>query len=114
MRIHFLQAKGAGSLIRPRLMIEAARAGARQYQRKRDLAGALAGTQHGSLPGSPAIILARLAEIEFDCEEMRRSRSPAYRPGRHVQVLSALLAEASQTPAVQAKASGSEALRSAI
>lgn len=110
MGLHFQRMTGAMPLIRPRLMIEAARAGAGLYQRARDLPGALAGVIPGLTPASHESILARLTETEHACEELRRSRSPAYRPGRHVQVLSALLAEAGGG---QAKASGSEALRAA-
>lgn len=91
------------ALIRPRLLVEAARIGARLYRRRRDLRGAVT----GAADLSPARILPRLAETEAICEELRRMRSPAYRPGKHVQVLSALLAEAR----AQTKASGSEALR---
>ncbi|HSF96786.1 MAG TPA: DUF6477 family protein [Thermohalobaculum sp.] len=93
-------------LLRPRLLIETARIGATLYQRKRDLPAALAGTGAAGLP--KAAILERLGAVERDCEEMRRTRSPAYRPGRHVQILAALLAEAGGD---QAKASGSDALR---
>lgn len=116
MGIHFLHTEGAGPLIRPRLMIEAARAGARLYQRARDLPGALAGGHPLAPSASPGVILARLSEIEWACEDLRRSRSPAYRPGRHVQVLSALLAEAAnaRAHADQAKASGSASLRVAM
>jgi len=97
MGIHFQHTKPAGPLIRPRLMIEAARKGARLYQRARDLPGALAGGQPAS--ASPGAILNRLTETELACEEQRRNRSPAYRPGRHVQVLAALLAEAAMARA---------------
>jgi hypothetical protein len=100
-------------LIRPKLLIETARIGARSYQRERDLPGAVAG-----LAGRAAKqILARLSEAERNCEDLRRARSPAYRPGKHVQILSALIAESGrdgeQTP-VQPNASGSAALRLAM
>ena len=109
MGYHSCQMEGAATLLRPKLLIETARIGARMYQRKRDLTAALA--EGGAAPVLDGAILARLSAAERDCEEMRRMRSPAYRPGRHVQVLSALLAEAG---AGQAKASGSEALRVAM
>lgn len=108
MGLHFLKDAGAAALIRPRLVIQAARAGAAGYQRRRDLPGALAGSGRGIGNGSRTAIIARLTEVELGCEELRRARSPAYRPGRHVQVLAALLAESATG---QAKASGSEALR---
>lgn len=106
MGFHPQDGLAAMPLIRPRLVIEAARAGAAGYRRGRDLAGLLADGCR-----SRDAIVARLAEVEQGCESLRRSRSPAYRPVRHVQVLAALLAEAAGD---QAKASGSEALRSAM
>lgn len=108
MGVHLQRLTGVMPLIRPRLMIEAARAGARAYQRARDLPGALDGGGRALASMPRETILARLAETERVCEDLRRDRSPAYRPGRHVQVLAALLAEAG---AAQEKASGSEALR---
>lgn len=92
---------------RPKLLITTARYGAKRYRRHRDLPGAIAGLL--SRPVSE--ILPRLREAEEQCEEDRLARSAAYRPGKHVQILSALFAEAA---AFQAKASGSEALRSAM
>jgi len=101
---------GAVTLIRPKLLIETARIGARLYRRERDLAAALPG-----MAGGPREqIVARLGEAERSCEEMRRQRAPGYRPAAHVQMLSALLAEASQAVQAQAKASGSESLRRAM
>jgi hypothetical protein len=91
---------------RPRILAESARFGARRYRRGRDLPGAVPGL----LASGASAILPRLIDEERRCEEARVSRSAAYRPALHVQILSALLAEAS---ALQAKASGSEALRSA-
>ena len=91
---------------RPRLLADTARIGARRYQRRRDLPGAVPGL----LASAAEAILPRLVDEERRCEEARLDRSAAYRPALHVQILSALLAEAA---AAQAKASGSEALRSA-
>ena len=92
---------------RPKLLVHTARIGAKHYRRERDLPGAIPGLLAQENPQ----ILPRLAEAEAQCERDRRAKSAAYRPGRHVQILAALLAE---TVAAQAKASGSEALRSAI
>jgi hypothetical protein len=69
--------------------------------------------------------VARLSEAERDYEALRRERSPAYRSGKHVQILSALIAEADRAAgnrptlsrscsADQTKASGSDALRLAM
>lgn len=89
---------------RPVTLVAGARFGARRYRRSRDLPGAVPGL----LSGDADAILPRLAAEERRCEEARRRRSAAYRPAQHVQILSALLAEAA---ASQAKASGSEAFR---
>ncbi|MEM7188705.1 MAG: DUF6477 family protein, partial [Pseudomonadota bacterium] len=62
---------------------------AQHYQRRRDLPGAVPGL----LAQPEQRILPKLIESEAQCEEARRAKSPAYRPGRHVQVLAALLAE---------------------
>ncbi len=109
MKYHSCLSSAAMPLIRPKLLIETARIGARLYRRERDLPGAI--------PGLSATarrqIVYRLRDAEWHCEELRRGRSPAYRPGKHVQILSALIAEADQGVR-QTKASGSEALRSAI
>lgn len=91
---------------RPKLLVQTARIGAKNYRRDRDLPGAVPGL----LAQTQEMILPRLAAAEAQCELDRRAKSAAYRPARHVQVLAALLAE---TVAAQAKASGSEALRSA-
>lgn len=97
-----------GVLCRPKILVSTAQYGARRYRRERDLPGAVPGL----LSRPQGQILPRLWEAEAHCEQERRARSAAYRPGRHVQILAALLAETD--PANQAKASGSEALRSAI
>ena len=124
---------------RPLTLAACARIGARRYRRQRDLPGAV----RGLLAGDDAAILPRLIIEEQRCEKARRGRTAEYRPGQHVQILAALLAEAaaacpeladgarapqpvppcvtlargarSPGPAIrQAKASGSEALRSAM
>lgn len=92
---------------RPKLLVNTARMGARNYRRTRDLPGAVPGL----LAQPTDQILPKLAAAEERCELERRAKSAAYRPGRHVQILAALLAE---TVAAQANASGSDAFRSAI
>jgi hypothetical protein len=108
-------------LIRPKILIETARIGARLYCRKRDLPGAIPQLKFGLPASACARIVARLSEAERDCESLRRDRSPAYRSGKHVQILSALIAEAdlvasrgSTRPAAQTKASGADDLRLAM
>lgn len=102
MAYHSRPEGAAAALMRPRLLIETARIGARRYCRARDLGPALPGFTGGTAQQ----IVARLGEAEGNCEALRRAHSPAYRPAVHVQVLAALLAEAAQ-----AKASGSASLR---
>lgn len=89
---------------RPRILVKTAKIAARHYRRTRDLPGAVPGL----LAQSVEKILPRLVEAEAVCETERRAHSAAYRPGRHVQILAALLAE---TKISQPNASGSEALR---
>lgn len=74
---------------RPLLLVKTARIGARHYRRDRDLPGAIAGL----LNRPPDEIIPRLARAEAQCEDDRRAGAAAYRPGRHVQILAALLAE---------------------
>ena len=93
-------------LRRPLTLARGASIGASRYRRSRDLPGAVPGL----LSGEAEAILPRLIVEERRCEEARRRRSAGYRPAQHVQILSALLAEAA---ARQAKASGSDALRRA-
>lgn len=77
------------ALSRPRILVRTAEIGARHYRRERDLPGAVPG-----LLNQPVrTIIPRLIDAEARCEEARRAHSAAYRPGRHVQVLAALLAE---------------------
>ena len=102
-----MESKERFDMSRPRLLITTAKYGAKRYRRERDLPGAIAGL----LARPSSEILPRLREAEEICEEERLSRSAAYRPGKHVQILAALLAEAAR--AAQPKASGSEALRPA-
>ena len=83
------------TLTRPRLLVKAAQYGAQLYRRSRDLPGAVPG-----LIAQPvARILPKLRETEAMLDRLRRDGSAAYRPGIHVQVLAALLAEAAQTGA---------------
>ena len=95
MGYHSLLARQAAPLFRPMLLIDTARIGAQRYRRKRDLAVAVPGLA----AAAAARIVARLTEAEQLCEALRRWRSPAYRPGQHVQVLSALIAEAGRNAA---------------
>ncbi len=95
-------------LTRPKILVTTALNGAGRYRRERDLPGAIPGL----LSKPDTHIVPELRQAEARCEEDRRTRSAGYRPGRHVQILAALLAECAAR--LQAKASGSDALRSAI
>ncbi len=74
---------------RPKILVTSAQYGAQRYRRSRDLPGAIPGL----LSKSETQILPELVAAEQNCETERRARSAAYRPGRHVQILAALLAE---------------------
>jgi hypothetical protein len=78
----------APRLARPRLLAEAARAGAALYRRERDLPAGLGSTARN--------IVAALTAAEAACDADRRAGSPAYSPARHVRLLSALIAEVAQ------------------
>lgn len=75
---------------RPTILVKTARFATRMYQRQRDLPGAVPGL----LAQPQSRIVPKLIEVEARCEEDRVTGSAAYRPARHLQVLSALLAEA--------------------
>lgn len=76
------------SLSRPRLLAAAARAGAAQYRRDRDLAGLLPSGASGRG------LLTALAAAEAACDADRRANAPGYSVARHVKLLAALIAEA--------------------
>lgn len=77
-------------MLRPSLMVRAARLGAQNYRRERDLSGAVSGL----LARPEDEILPTLRQRESQLETMRRQAKPGYRPARHLQVLAALIAEA--------------------
>lgn len=80
---------------RPRLLLQAARAGLAEYRREYDLRRIL------RLPATPPptqTTLRTLLALEAELEELRQNRLRAagepWRPARHVEVLVALMAEA--------------------
>jgi hypothetical protein len=77
------------TMLRPALMVRAARWAARRYRRRRDLPGAIAGLAAG--PAERIVPALRRAEAE--AEAMRRAGAPGYRPARHLQILAAMIAE---------------------
>lgn len=80
---------GLPKLARPRLLADAARAGAAVYRRERDLPSGIAGATGRGL-------VAALIAAEAACDADRRAAAPGYSPARHVRVFAALLAEAAQ------------------
>ncbi len=97
-------------LQRPRLLIAAARYGARKYRRSRHLRSLLAST----VGMDQRAIVKYLLEKESDMDWDRRSRSADYNVKRHILALSAIVEEVrvlrqSDTDAHHANASGSEA-----
>ncbi|MHA6262009.1 DUF6477 family protein [Arenibacterium sp. CAU 1754] len=78
------------SLCRPRLLIRAARIGARDYARDRHLRRLLG---YGALPRS-AEALMRLMEIERGLDDQRRADDAGYSLPRHLDVLIAMVGEA--------------------
>lgn len=77
-------------LKRPRLIVRAARIGARDYVRKPHLQRLLG---YGDLP-RPALAVLKLMELERALEDGRQSNEAAYSYGQHVDVLIALIGEA--------------------
>lgn len=78
------------ALRRPRLLIRAARIGARDYSRSRHLQRLMG---YGALP-QPGPALLRLIEMENTLEEMRRNSDTGYSLTRHLDVLIAMMGEA--------------------
>ncbi|MCV6586876.1 MAG: DUF6477 family protein [Marinibacterium sp.] len=84
-------------LNRPRLLVRAARLGAKDYNRDRHLQRILG---YGALPRSgPALM--RLLELERDMDDMRRAEDHAYSLSRHLDLLIALVGEARVLNAMQ-------------
>ncbi|NIZ15338.1 DUF6477 family protein [Phaeobacter sp. HF9A] len=77
------------SLSRPRLLARAARIGADDYSRGRDLKRILGSV----LPNRPAAILMRLLDLEAEQDHARRRHDAGYPLPRHVAILIALAAE---------------------
>lgn len=84
------------NLRRPRLLMNAARSGLVNYKRDRDLRRLI-----GTEPRTPMdITLPKLLSEERRLENIRLTGDAAYPVGRHVDVMIALLAEASLLPRV--------------
>jgi len=75
---------------RPRLLIHAARIGLEDYRRDSSLRRLLG---YGTRPRTGAVLI-RLIELEADLDNRRRVSETGYCLTRHVEVLSAIMAEA--------------------
>ena len=89
------------ALRRPNLMIRAARIGVETYRRERDLKRLL---RAQGLP-TPGTSLGNLLTIEREMEANRTAGDSTYSITRHIEVLTALMAEASLLPRPSAKIS---------
>ncbi|WP_338055953.1 DUF6477 family protein [Ruegeria marisrubri] len=78
------------TLRRPRLLIRAARIGAREYNRDRHLQRLLG---YGTLP-IPGSALMKLMDMERQVDDLRREEDAAYSLVRHLDLLIALMGEA--------------------
>ncbi len=81
-------------LRRPSLLVRAARIAAASYQRDKDLRRIL----HTQRLPSPSQALASLLALEHQMEAQRSSGNATYHITRHVEILAALIAEASRLP----------------
>ena len=89
-----------GRMRRPPFLVRAARIGAAHYLRERVLGRVLG---PGPLP-VPASALRLLFEIESEAERARRARAAAYSAARHVELLIAVMGEAIEEVATDARA----------
>ncbi|UWQ89627.1 hypothetical protein K3727_12430 [Rhodobacteraceae bacterium M382] len=87
------------SLRRPRLLIRAARIGARDYCRTRHLQRLLG---YGAIP-RPAAALMRLVELEREMDDARRAEEAGYSLTRHLDLLIAMMGEAQVLKATRAQ-----------
>ena len=86
------------TLHRPRLLVRTARIGASTYRRDRDLRRIFG----YALPPRPASAVLRLMEFEHEVNQQRLGRDAGYLISRHVEILTALVAEAALlTPTVR-------------
>jgi hypothetical protein len=79
---------------RPRLLMQAARLGLAAYRRNRDLQR-LIGAET-----SPLAAVTKLISAEEQVERTRLAGEADYSPIRHVELLAALIAEASRLPRI--------------
>ncbi|MEJ1992442.1 MAG: DUF6477 family protein [Maritimibacter sp.] len=83
------------ALRRPGLLVRAARMGRVSYRRERDLNRILNRVDNPATERALALLL----EAEEELEAQRKHGATGYSPMRHVEVLSAVMAEAQRVPA---------------
>ncbi len=76
-------------LKRPKLLVNAAQLGLKDYRRTRHLPRIL----RGPIPSKSYSVLATLCDMENHLNSARRTRDATYSAARHVEVLIALIAE---------------------
>ena len=76
-------------LKRPKLLVNAAQMGLKDYRRTRHLPRIL----RGPIPSKSYGVLAALCDMESHLNSLRRTRDATYSAARHVEVLIALMAE---------------------
>lgn len=100
-----------GALKRPRLLLKAARNGLPHYRRQRHLARLLG----DGIPPAPGQVAMQLLCLEQELDGARRAGAASYSPAAHVEILIALMSEATALARAMAqeKASATSALRRA-
>lgn len=83
------------TLRRPRLLVRAARHGLSDYKRDRDLRRI---SGYANTTNSRAVV-SHLMNEEKNMEDSRRHGNGRYNPGRHVELLVAIMAESRNLPA---------------
>ena len=76
-------------LNRPKLLVNAAQIGVKDYRRKTHLPRILL----SSAPAKSYAVLVTLCDLENHMNSLRKTRDAAYSAARHVEVLIALIAE---------------------
>ena len=87
------------TLSRPRLLVEAARHGTAAYHRRRDLRRML----RVAIPATARLALQKLVPMEAELERRRTGEGKSYSLARHIDILTALMAESATFKAAPPK-----------